>query len=279
MHWILQENLFKESEWENLVGALERFNLPYSVHKVVPFVGELIPEVHNESGTKVICFGSYSLRHAAKKNGWTPGVYDLFDQNFEVQKLHWGDMLLNYSATVMPLRDANIPWDLPAFIRPIDDSKYFAGRVFEAGEWNTWANSIVDGADYGNGLTPDTKVQICRPTNIIAEWRYWIVDQKIITRSLYKRGGKVIYSNKDWDIPREADWFATTVLKTDLTSGVRGITLEASNSGWRPADAFVLDICQTADGFKIVEINTINSAGFYAANITDLVLALEELNK
>lgn len=43
MHWILQTNLFNEAEWENLVGVLERFDIPYSVHKVIPFVGELVP--------------------------------------------------------------------------------------------------------------------------------------------------------------------------------------------------------------------------------------------
>jgi len=279
MHWILQENLFKESEWENLVGALERFNLPYSVHKVVPFVGELIPEVHNESGTKVICFGSYSLRHAAKKNGWTPGVYDLFDQNFEVQKKHWAHHLLNYTCEVVPLRTARILND--AFIRPIDDSKYFAGRVFDADEWNNWAQTIVDGADYGNGLTPDTKVQICQPTKIIAEYRYWIVDQRVVTRSLYKRGGKVIYSSKDWDIPRAVDQFVNWVLCYDAaTMGVSDIAPIGNAYGWRPADAFVLDVCEVAGGgHRIVEINTINSAGFYAGNVTELVLALEHLNR
>ena len=44
---------------------------------------------------------------------------------------------------------------------------------------------------------------------------------------------------------------------------------------WRPAEAFVLDVCDTPDGIKVVEINTINSAGFYAADVQKLVFALE----
>jgi hypothetical protein len=47
---------------------------------------------------------------------------------------------------------------------------------------------------------------------------------------------------------------------------------------WQPLEAFVLDVCETQNGFRIVEINTINSAGFYAADIQNIVLALEELN-
>jgi len=86
MHWILQENLFREREWARLIGALDRFELPYSVHKVIPFVGELVPPPAALDG-KVICFGSYSLRHAARRFGWHPGVYDLEDADFEVQRL------------------------------------------------------------------------------------------------------------------------------------------------------------------------------------------------
>ncbi|HEX2629159.1 MAG TPA: ATP-grasp domain-containing protein, partial [Chitinophagaceae bacterium] len=41
------------------------------------------------------------------------------------------------------------------------------------------------------------------------------------------------------------------------------------------AEAFVMDICLTYDGWKIVEINCINSAGFYPnLNVKSLVKAL-----
>ena len=129
MHWILQENLFKEAEYEQLIAALGRFGLPYSVHKVIPFIGELVPPAVPQA-EKVICLGSYSMRHTAKAEGWTPGVYDLFDQNFSVQLAHWGDMMLNADSVVAPFHAVNITE--PTFIRPIDDSKYFAGKVFDA---------------------------------------------------------------------------------------------------------------------------------------------------
>lgn len=74
MHWVLQENLFRENEWGNLVSTLERFEIPYSVHKVIPFIGELVPAVEPKN-ERVVCFGSYSMRHSAKKFGWTPGVF------------------------------------------------------------------------------------------------------------------------------------------------------------------------------------------------------------
>lgn len=262
MHWILQQNLFKESEWENLVTTLERFNIPYSVHKVTPFIGELTPPAEPKH-KKVICFGSYSMRHTSKKENWTPGVYDLFDINFLIQRQHWGDEMLNADSDVKAFKDVILTE--PTFIRPIDDSKYFAGKVFDADEWNEWRAGIVDaGYDYGNSLTPETMVQVCKPKIIYAEYRFWIVDGQIATYSQYKRGNRVIYSsNVDNDVIRYA-------------SGVALAITLASRSPlpWLPK-AFVIDVCETPNGFKIVEINTINSAGFYAADVQALVMALE----
>lgn len=63
MHWILQDNLFHDPKYQELLDTLIRLNLPYSIHKVVPFVGELIPEPVAPANT--ICMGSYSLRHAS----------------------------------------------------------------------------------------------------------------------------------------------------------------------------------------------------------------------
>lgn len=268
MHWILQNNLFNEAEWENMVGVLERFKIPYSVHKVIPFIGELVPEPMIQD-TKVICFGSYSMRHSAKKFGWSPGVYDLIDQNFTVQLQHWGDMMLNADATVIPFKDANIDGD--TFIRPIDDSKYFAGKVFSKEEFYEWKRKVVVlEEDYGNSLTGDTIIQLCKPKMIYAEYRFWVVDCKIVTSSLYKRGDRVVYSS---DVDAHVHRFADSVIRHG------DITLSMRTSAWQPAKAYVLDVCETPDGMKIVEINTINSSGFYAGNVTDLILALEQMEQ
>ena len=40
-------------------------------------------------------------------------------------------------------------------------------------------------------------------------------------------------------------------------------------------DTFVMDICLTDNGYKIVECNCTNSAGFYKADMNKLIMALE----
>jgi hypothetical protein len=44
---------------------------------------------------------------------------------------------------------------------------------------------------------------------------------------------------------------------------------------WQPDDAFVLDIAETSEGFKIIEINCLNASGFYACEMDKVVIALE----
>lgn len=268
MHWILQENLFKETEWDNVLTCLERFKLPYSVHKVIPFIGELVPAPEPKD-EKVICLGSYSMRHAAKKFGWNPGVYDLEPVNFQVQLSHWGDLMLNADSVVTTFADAKFE-DI-AFIRPIEDSKIFAGRVFDWAEFTEWQHKVcVLGEDYGNSLTKNTLVQVCNLKKIYAEYRFWVVNTQIVSYSLYKRGDRVIYSS---DVDMHVKRFADQVVRHG------DITLSMRTSAWQPHRAYVLDVCETNEGMKVVEINTLNAAGFYAGNVQDIIMALEAMEK
>lgn len=266
MHWILQENLFKETEWETLIGCLERWGIPYSVHKVIPFIGELVPAAE-PTQDKVICFGSYSMRHSAVANGWKPGVYDLEPFDFTKQLAKWGDLMLNADADVVPFKD--VVFEDMAFLRPIHDSKVFAGRVFDWAEFADWQHKVaVLEEDFGNSLTKDTLVQVCKPKKIHAEYRFWVVDAQIVTYSLYKRGDRVQYSS---DVDQHVIAFATQCIRHgDITLAVRTFAPQIH-------DAYVLDVCETPDGMKIVEVNTINAAGFYAGDVQKLIMALEEL--
>lgn len=141
-------------------------------------------------------------------------------------------------------------------------------------EFQEWQTKVcVLKLDYGDSLTPETEIQIAKPKKIYVEYRCWVVDGHIVTTSLYKRGDKVIYINVDNAIGDEARSFARKVLQTKNSK--TDISLAMKRNSWPPARAFCLDVCETDDGWKIVEINTINSCGFYAANLTSLVLALE----
>lgn len=236
-----------------MVETLERFNLPYSVHKVVPFVGEIVPDI--SPGGPVICFGTYSLRHLAKRKGWYPGVFDLEPFDFSDQLQHWGDHMLNADSVVAPFKDQTV--SVPSFVRPANDTKYFAGRVFEPEEFRDWKIKVcVLEEDYGNSLTKDMMIQICPIKEILNEHRFWIVKGRIVTASTYKIGWSIHYQ-----APVDERFHQY---------------VEQRIAEWQPHDAFVIDVCDTPNGIKIVEINTINSSGFYAGDMQKLVFAMEE---
>lgn len=254
MHWILQEDLFLDTEWATLTQTLDRYGIPYSAHKILP-MGELTPPPQ-VSEDQVICLGSYSMRHAVARYGWTPGIYNLLEQNFEVQKEHWGDRMLNHDSVVVPFAKAQL--HEPAFVRPVDDSKHFTGRLISPEELADWQRKVVS-SEKGGGksLSADTLIQVCSPKKIHAEYRFWVVDGAIVTRSLYKRGPNVVYS---------------AVVDDRLDAFV-----QEAISAWQPHRAFVIDVCDTEGGVKIVEINAINSAGFYAGDMAKLIAALESM--
>lgn len=251
MHWILQENTFKEAAYDVLLETLDRYQLPYTVHKVIPFVGDVEP-VPVVSGP-AIAFGSYSMRHASAKYGWSPGVIDLEPYDFRVQRANWGKHMLNHDSTVVKFTDVKLAE--PSFVRPISDSKAFTGRTFSPEEMAEWIHKVVDlGHDYGDDVK-NQLVQVSTVKRILSETRYWVVDGRIVTSSTYKEGTRVVY-------------------KPSLDSTLE-IFARARVREWEPVRAFVLDVADTPDGAKVVEINTLNSSGFYAANLGLLVEALE----
>ena len=81
-------------------------------------------------------------------------------------------------------------------------------------------------------------------------------DGEVVTQSLYKRGRQVVYSG-------------------DVDERV-GLFVEQRLAEWQPLETFVIDVCDGESGLKIVEINTLNSSAFYAADVVKLVAALEQ---
>lgn len=57
MQWLLQE--FEDTR--KLAQTLDRLEIPYSWHKIVPFVGDLQPAPRISDPQNVILFGAYSL--------------------------------------------------------------------------------------------------------------------------------------------------------------------------------------------------------------------------
>lgn len=258
MHWLLQSNLYSEEGWDTLVAALERLGLPYSVHKVIPFVGELEP-VPEPQSDDVIVMGSYTLANYAVKQGWSPGAY-LENLDFETQRAQWGTRMLNHDARVSRFADV-LPQTMPFFLRPVHDTKSFTGQVFDWPSFVEWRDRVLAllPEDHPT-ITADTLVMTCSKKEIYSETRTWIVAGKVVTASGYKLGTIKRYT------PPEA-----------VDARITEFAAESAEI-WQPNDAFVLDVADTAEGLRICEVNNLNSAGFYKGDVVKLIQALEDLN-
>ena len=256
MKWVVQENIQNEEKYEAFISALQDLNIEYTVVKVVPFVRELIPDV-NPTG-RVVAWGSISMDYVAKTKGWVPGTFanDNFDQR--IWSAAYGDNMLNSDFEVHTF--GSIPkFEGTRFIRPIHDMKVFSGMVIHGEEMENWQAAIQRISDGYSTLTAETPVSVSSTKELAMEWRFFVVAGSVVAGSRYRQYGLT-------DIraigPETSPWqFAQKMV--DL---------------WSPADAFVIDIVSLMNhDLKVIEINCINSAGFYAVDMRAVVEAIERL--
>lgn len=238
MHWILQQNPHDPSQLNKIIPCLERLNISYSIHKMIPALGGIIPHViTNEQ--KIICFGSsYAIHSVAMNQGWNPGVYDIEALDFTVQLEHWGDLMLNADSNVLLFKDVHFEGKM--FMRPSKEGKAFNGGIFE-------------GSELPN-IPPHITIQLSSIKKIYAEYRLWVIDSHVVASSSYRPLASSL-------VPDSVVRFAESVI-----------------SVWNPAKAFVLDVGETEHGMKIIEINTFNVANLYAADVNAIITSIEALN-
>jgi hypothetical protein len=262
MYYIVQENLFKEEGHAKLISTLERFNIPYELVNVRPFLEDFEFKTDRKD---VFAFGSLKLARLSKQYDWYPGAMITDNHDYEVYSKHYKENLLNYDSRVVRFDD-DFDWEYDQqFIRPCLDSKTFVGKVFEKHiwkdlKWRTYHHNTEMrkefGEDYPILLTEDTLIQVSMPKKITQEVRCWVVDGKIVTQSTYRRGSFLVYDNI---VDQDALDFAQSMVDV-----------------FQLAKAFVIDVCLTENGWKIVECGSISCAGFYDADMQKIIMALEK---
>lgn len=255
MYYIVQKNLFRERNFDILINLFQKRNIQYEIIDWIPFQEEI--PIHTDK-KNIMCFGGVSLTKAAQKYGWWPGVFYNSNHDMEVYFWHYMPHMLNGDGYFMRSQDELPEW-LPEefFARPADDTKLFNGGLFSKKGWNQNMRAYLE---IKKGLEHNVKIFVAPDKQYIAkEIRCWIVEGKVITMSQYKLG--ILAHQKNYDHDEEARAFAQKM--ADI---------------YVPSRAFVLDICLYQGEWKVVEINCINSAGFYEANMDKLLTALEEGN-
>ncbi len=252
MFYVIQENVFREENYNKIFDVMKRLKLP---HEILRFDknGEFNKLMNRRKD--VFVFGSVRAARLATQMEWTPGSFYGKNHDFQIYKDHYRKNLLNYDSLLKDIEDP-IVWEPNEikFIRPTKDSKVFNGKLYSKIKWEDTVQMVKE--KY-LGVMPPVTIQVSSPKKIYKEARIWIVDGKIVTSSYYKFGDNVAWTE---DVEPEGLEFAQRM--ADL---------------YKVEKAFVMDICLTPDGWKIVEINCVNCSGFYRGDLQKLVMALEDL--
>lgn len=268
MRWLVQEFLNNNSNIIRIIHALEECSVDYLLIRVnkdntltvlekeskLPFDNSDTILQEFISNKQVMVYGSKTFAKIAKEMDLKPGSFMNEQFEFEVFQQVLGDELLNSKFVLGELLDLK-PIADKFFIRPTGNTKLFTGMTVTKEEFLSWQER----ERVENSLYIGQSLMISPVQEIEAEYRFFVVNQQIVTGSSYKIGKFVDTSR----IPSDE-------LITYTKNMVNIFPL---------AKAFVIDVAETNKGFKVVEYNNINSSGLYGCDEIAFVRAINDLTK
>lgn len=266
--WLIQSNI-KESRFKDLTEQLERLKCNFQLIKMFAFTNafysndvlslnfEEAPTLDIPANENIVIMGSVGTSRLGKDLGIFPGGFLTDNSDFGVWSKAYGlENILNYDAVQGKMFELEIPKNGDFFVRPVKDDKTFSGLISNYDSFTSWIDKLKQFEEGECRLNKDTEIIISGLKQIYSEYRFFIVDGKIVTYSMYKQGNTVIHKQ---DENLEVYNFAQKMVDR-----------------WNPIDAYVLDIADTSNGPKVIEINAFGSSGFYACDIQKIILAIEE---
>ena len=248
MKFLIQYNLMSTDQLNHVHNAVQKF--PHQYVGLIPFSRELTSDQPVE-GVDYIPYGSTLLSTLGLEYKWKGLFLDLDQFNYRAAVKNRTDMLNDH--LILPVDEAieffRGEYSLrPWFVRPSHDLKQFSGMMIGAGECADWLDDAMQCDSSGTyKIESGTDIVIAPLQHIEAEWRWFIVDGKIVDGSMYRAHGHLIKQHEtDWLVIKEAQSFA---------------------DDWLPAPCVVMDTALVDGELKVIEFNTINSSGFYGHDV------------
>lgn len=211
-----------------------------------------LPDVGQDQPT--IFYGScFFIRNVTRSQKWKPGAY--FDEEkfrFSQYLAHYGTYVLNHDAyftTLEELSTKDLTGEEQLFIRSDSDLKELPGYLWQTQELNLFIEKLKL-----SGKNDALKIPIVVTSKkcLEYEWRLFIIDNKVSTGSQYSFYGDLDLSPI---VPNEVVAFAEELI-----------------SIWLPSRAFVMDIVSVKSKLFVMELNGINTSGFYRADVKKIVM-------
>lgn len=139
------------------------------------------------------------------------------------------------------------------FVKPVNDLKTFPGKVLNLQE----AQELVDVLK-NRKVDLKTECFYATPNKTIEEWRFLVINKKIIDYSTYNIDGQVKHIKKD--LPSDVEKFA-----------------EIMANHWTPEKVVMMDIALDKNkNLKIMEFNCFNCSGLYCMNVENVIKSVTE---
>jgi len=208
----------------------------------------------------IFCGCLNSAQYLRRKAKWIPGVYYNVKQ-YECVNYYGllGKYLFNGNYIILPYGDLlrqkeflyeKVGADRTVFIRPSRGDKTFTGGLV----FKEHFDQRVERMAFGQ-MGHAELVVVAEPRNIQFEWRFVIVDGKVITGSQYKEGYTV------------ASHASYPTGAFDLAAKVATV--------FNPEPVWVCDVCQTvSDDYKVMEVGCFSCAGLYQCDRDKIVEAV-----
>lgn len=250
-----------EREYKPMMDmTLEAMDLPLGLSRPVVLYGthEFVSRIHRLTGKSPV------INPASNHPTWTPGAYYRVENlSYSAFSVHLGDLLLNDDFVIVPLAEfirRKQQWfkDIDAvFVKPNAVTKAFTGFVIWESEWDHEINALSQ----VQRPAPETLVVVARPKVIKGEFRFFIVEGKVVTGSEYR-------------------WDGRLDVRTDIHPACQAVAEEVARRQWQADTVYVVDVALTEiDGketARVVELNTFCCAGIYASDTVKLVRAVTD---
>lgn len=259
--WLIEESAIPD-DVEPMVKALEDCGIGYTCRASRQDL-EQTKHLFGEDDC-VVFFGSLGLAKDLRRTAkWIPGVYYnkvMYECRFYYAYL--GEHIFNSNYIMLPYGDLlrqkeflydRLAQDRAIFIRPDRSDKLFTGKLI----YKEHFDKDVDTLGFG-GMNPEELIIAAEPRNIKAEWRFIVVEGKVVAGSQYRKDNRVAI---EAGYPQGAFDFAQYI-----------------SSVYNPGDkAWVCDVCETVGGeYKVMEVGCFSCAGLYKADRLAVVKAVSE---
>lgn len=224
---------------DGLISALKRGGYKSFIIDDLSSEDDLSRFEHLQS--PIIYYGSLNLAMKLKDKypSWNPGIYG-DRESYRCTNYYplFGENHINHDYTYMTFGEFNkeLVRNKPLFVRPDSILKEFTGTVVSFENFDEKYKLM---SFYDDVVTPELPIIVSSVKNILGEWRFIVVDNEIISGQ---------------DCGDEVLKFASKMSKTPI-----------------PDRVWVLDICLSNLGYKVLEIGCFSFAEIYSRDYDTII--------